>query len=510
MQARVATASETVACERAVIDSGTSAWTLMRRAGERAAGLIAKRYADRLDRGIALYAGAGNNGGDAWVAAGALASRGIACRVLSTGNPRTEESGRARRDAISFGALEEPPQGFEMVIVDGLLGTGSSGAPRGPVAQHIAEIGQRRASGAAVVALDLPSGLDATTGEHHGALKADLTVTFSLLKRGHLTARDICGHICVADIGLDCAEQDCLPLLIDEAWVTSRVPRIPFTAHKGTRKALAVVGGGKGMAGAAILAGEGALRAGIGLLRVAVAEGNDIAIHAGLPAAIVADWPRTAADLELMLQGVDGIAIGPGLGRNDQTRDLVERILLAWSGPVVLDADALNVFQGDVLSLAQLLRGRPAVITPHPAEMARLLDVSTEDVTGNRFEIGLDLARQLGAAVLLKGVPTVVFSPSGERFVCSRGNAALATGGSGDVLTGITGTLLSQLATVERSAPPAEVAACAAFVHGRAAELAGPARGTTLSDILAAMPRAWSIEVPALPSGVIAELERVS
>ena len=504
MQARVATASETVACERVVIEKGTSAWTLMRRAGERAAALIEHRYGDRLQNGVAVYAGSGNNGGDAWVVAEMLAHRGIVCRALSTANLRTEESTRARTAAFSAGTVEAP-DGSETVIVDGLLGTGSVGAPRADTARQIAEIAQRRAAGAAVVALDLPSGLNATTGEHDGAVTADLTVTFGVLKRGHLLAREICGHIYVADIGLNCAENDCLPLLIDESWVNARVPRIPSTAHKGTRKTLAVIGGGKGMAGAAILAGEGALRAGIGLVRIVVAEGNQVAIHAGLPAAVVGAWPTSSDDLAQLLTSVDAVAIGPGLGKSDQTRDLVERVLLGWSGPVVADADALNVFEGDTLSLAQLLRGRPAAITPHPAELGRLLDVTTADVTRNRFDIGLDLARQIGAAVLLKGAPTVVFSPSGDRYVCARGTAALATGGSGDVLSGMIGTLLAQL--TDDSLPAAEIAACAAFVHGRAAEVAGPARGTTLSDVLAAMPRAWEIQVPALPDGVLAQLE---
>ncbi len=509
-QARIATAGETVACEREVIEKGTSAWTLMRRAGELAAALTEKRYADRLPNGAVVYAGTGNNGGDAWVVAAQLAGRGIKSAVIASGDPRTDESIRARADALSAGVAEGAGIGSETVIIDGLLGTGSTGAPRGNVAAQIEAIRERRAGGAAVVALDLPSGLDATTGDHEGAVTADLTVTFGTMKRGHLLARHLCGIIEVVDIGLDCEANGCLPVLVDEAWVSARVPRIPFAAHKGTRKTLAVIGGGKGMAGAGILAGEGALRAGIGLLRVVVAEQNEVAVHASLPAAIVATWPRAAADIEHVLHGVDAVAIGPGLGNTAGTRDLVERVLLAWTGPVVVDADALNVFQGDMLSLSQLLRGRPAVLTPHPAEMARLVGVTTTEVIRDRFDIGLDIARELGAAVLLKGVPTVVFSPGGERFVCARGTAALATGGSGDVLTGMTGTLLAQLASGDIKMSSAEIAACAAFVHGLAAEIAGPVRGTTLSDILDVMPRAWDSLEHSIPDGVITRLENVT
>jgi hydroxyethylthiazole kinase-like uncharacterized protein yjeF len=505
MQARVATAGEVVACEREVIDSGKSAWTLMRAAGELSAALIERRFASRLNEGIAVYAGSGNNGGDAWVAARGLAQAGVLCRVASSGEPRTEESRRAREEALTAGAREEAPLGTEALVVDGLLGTGATGLPRGSVASCVAAIGDQRRSGARVVALDLPSGLDATTGDHEGAVEADMTVTFGMMKRGHLLARDICGEIFAADIGLECSSSSGLPMLVDTSWVAARVPRIPFSAHKGSRKTLAIVGGGKGMAGAAILAGDGALHAGIGIVRIFVAEGNELPVHAGLPAAIVGTWPRSASDLEETLRGMDSVAIGPGLGKGAAARDLVERVLLAWTGPVVVDADAVNVFEKDMLSLAGLLKGRAAVITPHPAELARLAGKTTEEVVRNRFDVGLAVAAELGAAVLLKGAPTVVFCPSGKRFVVAAGSAALATGGSGDVLTGMTGTLLAQM-----TGSASEAAACAAFVHGRAAELTGAVRGVTLADVLDAMPRAWANQPDELPDGVIAHLGRVS
>lgn len=507
MAVRVASASEMVDCERAVITSGTSAFELMRRAGEGAAGLIAARHAP-LDGGAAVYAGTGNNGGDAWVVAEALWRLGVHCTVAATGEPRSDEAKQARVNARSAGVDEARVSDFsEAVVIDGLLGTGSTGVPGGRVAAAIAEIEARRKRGASVIALDLPSGLDATTGAHEGALSADRTITFGAIKRGHLLARELCGRIAALDIGLDSPQMRRLPLLVDEGWVSSRVPRIQQSAHKGTRKSLSIVGGSRGMAGAVILAGEGAYRSGIGLLRIVVESGNEVAIHAGIPAAIVQQWPATAGELSAVLEKVDALAIGPGLGRSAGKRDFAERMLLAWSGPVVLDADALNVFESDALSLSQLLKGRPAVVTPHPAEFARLAGVSTGDVTRDRFDIGVGLAAQLGAAVLLKGSPTVIFAPSGERFISAAGTAALATGGSGDVLTGIAGTLVAQMCTGTGATPVAEAVACAAFVHGRAAELAGPVRGTTLDDVLRAMPRAWQTSASGLPQGILAELE---
>lgn len=504
MGVRVATAKETEGCERAVIERGTTAAALMKRAGDAAAAVIADRC--RLpDSGATVFAGTGNNGGDGWVVAGALKSRGIECRVIPHGDLRSEEARKARGSALACGVVESTSAADHSLTVDAILGTGSTGAPRGRISDAIGHIASLRDAGASVVSLDLPSGLDATTGWHEQVVTADITVSFGNVKRGHLLARDTCGSIAVVDIGLSDDDAAALPLLVEEAWVAARVPPIPASSHKGTRKTLAVVGGGKGMAGAAILAGEGALRSGIGLLRIVTAPGNEVAVHAGIPAAIVQHWPETPVDLEMLAAEVDAVAIGPGLGTSPLTRDLVERILLAWSGPVVVDADALNVFAGDSLSLAQLLRGRPAVITPHPAELARLLGLDTAEVVASRFDIGLDIAADLGSAVLLKGSPTVIFSPDGRRYVSAAGTAALATGGSGDVLTGMTGTLLAQMSGY--GADPAEVAACAAFVHGRAAEICGHVRGVTLADVLYAMPSAWNLRPHHRYKGVLAWLE---
>ncbi|HZK79145.1 MAG TPA: NAD(P)H-hydrate dehydratase, partial [Gemmatimonadaceae bacterium] len=460
-----------------------------------------ERCSDRLGNGVAVYAGRGNNGGDGWVVAESLVKAGIITEVIETTAPRSHEGTKARDAALAAGVNVGKGNDGENLIVDALLGTGTSGAPRGQIKDAIGRIDRRRNEGAFVVSLDVPSGLDATTGQHEGAVTADLTVSFGTMKRGHLISRGICGDIVVVDIGLvnDSASSS-LPLLVDSEWVADRVPPIPPDAHKGSRKRLAVVGGGPGMAGATILCGEGALRSGIGLVRIVAAPINAVAIHAAIPAALFQQWPATPPELEKLASSSDVVAIGPGLGNSPMTRDLVERILLACSGPVVIDADALNVFAGDVDSLATLLAGRPSIITPHPAEMSRLLGVRIDEVLANRFEVGSELAKRLGGAVLLKGTPTVVFSSSGARYVSAAGTAALATGGSGDVLTGIASTLLVQMTSNGNDA--AEAAACAAFIHGRAAELCKFVRGTTLDDILAALPAAWNEHTQACRPGI--------
>ncbi|MEO8576387.1 MAG: NAD(P)H-hydrate dehydratase [Gemmatimonadales bacterium] len=498
---RVSTASETVACERATIEMGTTSAELMKRAGEGAAENIATAFPDVSATRVAVFAGSGNNGGDGWIVAGRLAATGYDVRVIETGAPRSDESREAKATATKAGARIADDARDARVIVDALLGTGSSGAPRDAVAIAVDEINRCRLDGAYVFSLDLPSGLDATTGQHEKSVIADTSISFGTIKRGHLISRDACGEIVVLEIGLaESPEMKSLPLLIDADWVKHRVPSIPATAHKGSRKRLAIVGGGKGMAGAVTLSGEGALRSGIGLLRIVAFRDSALPVHASIPAAIFQEWPVTADELSKLVAAADAFAIGPGLGVSPETRDLVERILLASKASSVLDADGLNLFAGDTDSLAVLLAGRRAVITPHPAEMGRLLEMSTEDVLRDRFEIGAELSRKLEAAVLLKGTPSIVFAPSGERYVSAAGTAALATGGSGDVLTGIVGTLIAQMPS------SAEAAACAAFIHGRAAELCGIVRGTTLDDILHALPAAWNERVRDMPPNVIARL----
>jgi NAD(P)H-hydrate epimerase len=480
----------------------------MERAGRSAAVEIMSRYALILPAGTTVFTGPGNNGGDGWVVARCLAEAGYPTTVVEAVPAKTEEAKAAESSAGSEGQRGEDESTISSarVVIDALLGTGATGAPREPIASAIEIVNSAGEDGAIVVALDIPSGLDATTGSHELCVKADVTLTFGVAKRGQLLARDVCGEVSVIDIGLEQSPAlESLPTLVDRRWASERIPPIPPDAHKGTRRRLVIVAGGEGMAGAAILAGKGASRSGIGLIKLVVHRDNTSAIHAGLPEALVQPWPSSARSMERMLENADAVAIGPGLGHSAATRDLVERVLLAWTGPVVVDADGLNVFEDDAASLSKLLRGRPAIITPHPAELSRLLGVSTKQVAEERFTIGGSFSTESGAAVLLKGAPTIVFCPGGDRFISAAGTAALATGGSGDVLTGITGTMLAQLAArgTKTWLPAGEIAALAAFIHGRAAELCGPVRGTTLSDILLALSDAWNEGPADLPEHLL-------
>ena len=499
--ARVAGAAESAALDAAAIAAGTPARKLMRRAGTAAAARIMHHYPDAVKHGVAVFAGAGNNGGDAWIVARELSRRGVHVRVREAAAPSTEDSVAAREEAVHDMRVDGP-HGDEGVIVDGLLGTGTRGVARGAIAGAIAEIAERRAAGAAVVSLDVPSGLDATTGAAEGAVRADLTLAFATMKRGLLIARDFAGYIEVLDIGVHPPRDARLPSLVDSRFVATTIPALEATAHKGVRRKLLVVGGAYGMAGAAVLAGRAALRSGIGMVRLVVDPRSVAAVQAALPEATAAEWPADAAAASALASWADAIVIGPGLGGD--ARAMVERFLRGNALPAVLDADALTAFAGDLGALGALLAGRRAVLTPHPAEFARLVGDSPSEVVVRRFDAGAPVAAATGAIVLLKGTPTICTAPNGTRLVSAAGNAALATAGSGDLLSGVVGTLLSQLDD------PLAAAACAAWVHGRAAERARHARrtvrGINLNDVSRALGGVWEDGGDPLHEGVLAAL----
>lgn len=484
----------------------------MRVAAANAATLIARRKPDAAR--IVVYAGPGNNGGDGWAVARSLATAGARVRVSEVAPSATPDA-CFERDAFrrefpsatdTERAASTPPvdsiaAGAGDVVVDALLGVGGNGPPRGAIADAVAEINCARARGAFVVALDVPSGLDATTGSAENCVLADMTISFATFKRGQLTNRGRCGDIATVDIGIPVEDFD-LPQLVGADFVRASVPAIAATAHKGTRGSVAVIAGARGMGGASIIAAIGALRSGAGLVRVVTDDSNFAAVHARVPEALTGSLSDVAGAI---VDWADAVVIGPGLGRGDGVRALVESALRAFTGPILLDADALNAFDGDVPALAALVRGRPALITPHPAELARLLGSSVEHVLAERYDIGRELAARLGATVLLKGTPTVVTDPAGERWVVAAGTPALATGGSGDALSGMIGALLAQ------GVAPTPAAAATAWVHGRAAELTPGVRGFRLTDVLRGLPEAWRVpDQSALRYPVIAHLPAVA
>jgi ADP-dependent NAD(P)H-hydrate dehydratase / NAD(P)H-hydrate epimerase len=502
----VTTARESAEHDARAIASGIPSRALMRAAGFAAAAELTRRYPVRLSRGVSVFAGPGNNGGDAWVVAGALARAGISVRVTEVMPPRTPDAEAERALALPLVSVGRP-LGYERLIIDGLLGTGSTGAPRSPIAEAIDSIAARRAAGALVVALDVPSGVDATTGAAEHAVAADLTLTFGTMKCGLLIARAQTGRLVVLDIGLPALSGG--PSLVDASWVRAHTPSISADANKGTRKRLAIVAGGPSMVGAAILAARAAHRSGVGLVRLFVAPENVPIAQTTEPESLAFPWPTDDATVDRELTAfAHAVLLGPGLGTSEAARDVATRILSRWRGPTIVDADALNLFAGRVPALASALGGRPALLTPHPGEFGRLVGRSIDQVLADRFQAGASLARDVGATVVLKGVPTVISSPSGDRLISAAGTPALATGGSGDLLAGIAGTLLAQ------TEDPFASAAIAAWIHGTAAEIANADRVTravTLDDVTSALGAAWEYAAghtaPSYP--VLAELPPV-
>jgi ADP-dependent NAD(P)H-hydrate dehydratase / NAD(P)H-hydrate epimerase len=495
----VTTADESGLLDHHTIERGVPSRALMQRAGAAAASEISLRFGELLHRGVAIYAGPGNNGGDAWVVARALKASGVKVRVSEVEAARSADAIAERELAGTF----DQPLGSESVVIDGVLGTGARGELRGSVERAILAMERAKAAGTIVVALDCPSGMNADTGKGR-CVAADLTLTFGSLKRGLLASRDKTGAIAVLDIGLSGATMKRMPFLADEAWISGRLPGFDVHGHKGDRKRVAIVGGAPGMAGAVSLAGRAALRTGAGLVRLVVHEESMPAVQASVPEALAASWSGGAAN-----GSPDGwahaIAIGPGLGIGAAVRSLVERAIASSPVPVLVDADALNVFEGDLSGL-QAPGSGTLVLTPHPLELARLLGTQVEHVLERRWDIGIEVAQRTGAFILLKGAPTIVTAPDGRCCAVARGTPALATGGSGDVLSGIAATLLAQMND------PFDALVCAAWAHGRAAELVHEGmspRGTAIGDVIDALAAVWSLQRPRVRYPVLAELPAV-
>jgi ADP-dependent NAD(P)H-hydrate dehydratase / NAD(P)H-hydrate epimerase len=505
---RLVGAAEQRAIDRAAIEGlGIPGLALMERAGA-AVAAAARALVGGAGRVVAVC-GAGNNGGDGYVAARLLRAAGLDARAVGIA-PRAALRGdalasREAAERAGVPVVDGGPAAIEAgagdVLLDALLGTGLARAPEGAFAEAIARIAALRARGARVVAVDVPSGLSADSGRPFGpCVRADRTVTFAFQKRGLVLhpGPSFAGAVTVADIGIPREAAEQVPVaceLVDEDAARALVPPRDAEAHKGDAGRVLVVAGSPGKSGAAHLALTGALRGGAGLVTLAAREEVLPFALAGRPEAmsvpLPARGPLSDADLEPLLEaarGVDAVVVGPGIPRGPETAALLRAFLERARVPAALDADALNALAARP---EELLRGlpAPAVLTPHPGEMARLCGTDIARVQADRIALAAEKARAWGCVVVLKGARTVVAAPGRPPAVIASGNPGMATGGTGDVLAGLVGALLAS------RLDPFDAARAAAFAHGLAGDLAAARlgeRGLLAGDLADALGPVWA------------------
>lgn len=437
--------------DEAAIRSGTPGPALMERAGRALARAAIELAGGRYGRRVLVLCGKGNNGGDGLVAARVLRAEGagVTCVRLFEGE-------------------EAPPPGRFDVVVDAIFGTGFKGSPEGAIAGVIEGLARHPR----VVSADIPSGVDGATGAVPGAaVHAAVTVAMGAEKLGTALSPGAAhaGRVIVADIGIPIP--DVSTHLAEDVDVARVLPRRPPDSHKRSGGAVVVLAGSEATRGAALLTCRGAGRMGSGYVTLASTRSVVAAATAAAPELLTKtatyDDVLGSESLDAVgaaLESAKAVAVGPGIGTGARERALVERLLAEVEAAVVLDADAINVLVGNVMPLAA--RNGPAVVTPHPAELARFLGVETREVTDDRLGAARAAARGFGCVVVAKGHRTIV-TDGGSAVVVPAGGPELATAGTGDVLTGAVAALLAA------GVGPFEAAWCAAYVHGVAGSIVG-------------------------------------
>jgi NAD(P)H-hydrate epimerase len=497
----VLTAAEMQAVdERSLTSYGTPTDQLMESAGAGAAEVMLRRFGDLYGYRVAVVCGRGHNGGDGFVIARRLAERGARLEVAVLA-PLAELEGvvalNLRRLKIA-GVQPVEVLGDDEIsswlggsrwdyVIDAMLGTGSRGELSGLYAAAAKAVDEAADTGATVVAVDLPTGMETDTGRIGSiAVSARLTVTFAYPKRGHVLypGRAQCGAIEVIDIGIPpqaAEDEGCRLELFTAARATDLLPRRSDTAHKGLAGRGLLVGGSIGLSGAVVLAAEASLKSGLGMVFAAVPRSINAILETRLTEPITLPMPEgddqglleTAIPLLLEeAERVSAIAIGPGLGRGIGAPALVTGLLSRCGRPAVVDADGLNALAASPRWQEKL--AAPLVITPHLGEMSRLTGWTGEEIESARIDTAIEWAARWNVTVLLKGAPTVIASPDGRATVNPSGNPGMASAGMGDVLTGCILGLLGQ------GLGPYDAACLGAYLHGRAADRITARRGAAV------------------------------
>lgn len=467
--------------DRHAMDGGIPGYVLMQRAASAAWQEVLRRHpsAARID----IVCGPGNNGGDGYQIACLALAAGREVHVWSTGDGAGRgDAALARQAWLDAGGTIRPftPASLEAaeIVIDAMLGLGLSRDLTGTSLAAVTAINAAHERGAWVMAVDLPSGVDATTGRIWGeAVRADVTITFIGRKLGLYTGAgvDCAGEVLLNDLGIDGSLlREAAPLaeLLHQDVLRASLPRRARNSHKGSHGHVLIIGGDAGMAGAALMAGQAALRAGAGWVTLATRVGHAAALTAAQPE-LMCRGVESVQDLLPLLERAGVVAIGPGLGQGSWARSLLARVLES-SLPLMIDADALN------LVAEEPSRRDHWVLTPHPGEAARLLGLQTREVQADRPQAAAALQRRYGGVVVLKGAGSLI---AGERMaLCPYGNAGMAVGGMGDVLTGIIAAFIAQGLPLERAT---QTAVLAHALAGDRAAADGGERGLLPSDLLA-------------------------
>lgn len=488
------TPEEMTEYDRRAIKNGTPGDVLMERAGTSAA-YAAMKLTNVGDGPVIVFAGPGNNGGDGLVLARILRDKSykvlvvlvtIAGKSLSQGcqtnlDRYTQDGGTI----LSPGRMHELPDSAGLVV-DALLGTGFRGNIQDEFAECLEKMKEYDCN---ILAVDTPSGINGKTGEADPkAVPADVTVTFAAPKAGLLfpPGCGFSGSIVTADIGIDVDESDdrVIPALSD---VSDLLPARPVDGHKGTFGRLLLIGGSETMPGAPQLMALGALRAGAGLVTLSVPLSAHQLIAGRIPEVLSSCFLPGDVTRIPDPANFQAAAAGPGMGNSTATKKIITFIMENWSVPLVLDADALNVIDNPVKILKEY--GGPLLITPHPGEMTRLIKCDPTNIS-SRSSAAQKLAESAGITVVLKGRPTVVCSKDGVSCTIPAGNSGLATGGSGDILTGIVSSLMAQ------GMKPFDAGILGVYVHGLAADIAienSSERSLIPSDIASTLGKAFRV-----------------
>ena len=479
----VLTASEMKACDHGTIEqAGIPSMVLMERAALAVTEVIIKRYPDR--NRVLVVAGKGNNGGDGLAIGRLLAKAGRQVTFFQMSGNYSEEARKQREILLhlGFSICDIWPDGEYDIIIDALLGIGITGEVREDtraIIQHMNQCRRQNTSGdlkthrmiPVICAVDLPSGIDTDTGAVCGeAVKADLTVTFQYLKKAHLLypGREYCGKVYLRDVGIEnygiCAET---AFTYEKEEAKNLLPQRKTSGHKGTFGKVLLYAGSREMSGAALLCARAVLCSGAGMLKVLTEETNHTLLRTVLPEAMIATDPVKD------LKWADVLVAGPGIGTSEEAKETLTGLLRASHLPTVLDADALNLVAEDS-ALMELLREKalnlPVVLTPHPGELLRLSGLTMADYQQEREKTIRTLQEQCHCVLVSKDACTLV-TDGAALYLNSTGNDGMATAGSGDVLTGVIGSLLAQ------GIPAFDAASKGVFLHGLAGDEAALKKG---------------------------------